>query len=105
MESTTRWLPNSAFQTYFGKPAFENYGMGNVKPPSGGMVYGNYLLSHNVNPHKGEVMKYKDALILLQKEPKYVQSFKNALDHGDRLPDTHPEPPRKCKDEFKESQK
>ena len=40
METTTRWLPNSAFQTYFGKPAFENYGMGNINPPTGGLVYG-----------------------------------------------------------------
>lgn len=53
LEETTRWLPNSAFVTYFGKPAFENYGMGNVKPTIGGCVYGNYLLTHNVNPHRG----------------------------------------------------
>ena len=26
--NTTRWLPNSAFTTYFGKPAFENIVMG-----------------------------------------------------------------------------
>jgi hypothetical protein len=29
--------------TYFGKPAFENYGANNVKNPSGGIIYGNYL--------------------------------------------------------------
>lgn len=40
MEETTRWLPNSAFTTYFGRPAFENYGRGNVNPPIGGCVYG-----------------------------------------------------------------
>lgn len=32
---TTKWLPNSAFTTYFGKPAFENYGYGNIKPANG----------------------------------------------------------------------
>lgn len=53
MEETTRWLPNTAFTTYFGKPAFENYGRANVHPPVGGCVYGQYLLSHNVNPHRG----------------------------------------------------
>jgi hypothetical protein len=26
MSSKTKWLPNSSFATYFGKPAFENYG-------------------------------------------------------------------------------
>lgn len=26
MKGTTRELPNSAFTTYFGKPAWENYG-------------------------------------------------------------------------------
>ena len=51
--NTTRWLPNSAFQTYFGKPAFHNYGTANINPPNGGTVYGTYLLSHNVNPHQG----------------------------------------------------
>lgn len=40
MERTTRWLPNSAFQTYFGKPAFENYGAANTKPAVGGMISG-----------------------------------------------------------------
>lgn len=30
MKGTTRELPNSAFTTYFGKPAWENYGRGNV---------------------------------------------------------------------------
>lgn len=52
-KQTTRWIPNSAFTTYFGKPAFENYGRGNTKPSSGGLMYGNYLKSHNVQPHRG----------------------------------------------------
>lgn len=48
----TRWLPNSAFQTYYGKPAFESYGMGNTNPTWGGLGYGSYMISHNVNPHR-----------------------------------------------------
>jgi hypothetical protein len=48
--NTTRWLPNTAFQTYFGKPAFHNYGTANTNPAVGGSIYGNYLLSHNINP-------------------------------------------------------
>ena len=29
-------------------------GRGNIKPIGGGVVYGNYLKSHNVNPHRGK---------------------------------------------------
>ena len=36
----TRYLANSGYQTYFGKPALCNYGMGNTKPIVGGVVYG-----------------------------------------------------------------
>ena len=37
---TTRWLPDSAFITFFGKPAFHLYGKGNTNPANGGTVYG-----------------------------------------------------------------
>jgi len=49
-----RLLPDSAMTTYFGKPAFHTYGNGNVRPASGGLVYGQYLKTHNINPHSGE---------------------------------------------------
>jgi hypothetical protein len=32
INATTRWLADSAFTTYFGKPAFHAYGKGNVNP-------------------------------------------------------------------------
>jgi hypothetical protein len=32
INSTTRWLADSAFTTFFGKPAFHAYGKGNVNP-------------------------------------------------------------------------
>lgn len=32
INSTTRWLADSAFTTYFGKPAFHAYGKGNTRP-------------------------------------------------------------------------
>jgi len=50
MKATSRWLPDSAFTTYFGRPAFHPYGNGNTNPPVGGTVYGQYLNTHNVNP-------------------------------------------------------
>ena len=56
IHSTTRWLPDTAFTTYFGKPAFHTYGKGNTAPVVGGTVYGNYMLSHNVNPESGKVL-------------------------------------------------
>jgi hypothetical protein len=55
-QGPTRWLPDSAFTTYFGKPAFHAYGMANVNPVVGGNIYGQYMLSHNVNPESGNNM-------------------------------------------------
>ena len=40
LNATTRWLPDSAFTTYFGKPAFHLYGKGNTNPTAGGNIYG-----------------------------------------------------------------
>jgi hypothetical protein len=54
MKTTSRWLPDSALTTYFGKPAFHAYGNGNTNPTNGGTIYGNYLKTHNLNPHSGD---------------------------------------------------
>lgn len=47
-------MADSALTTYFGKPAFHSYGNGNTNPCVGGSVYGQYLLTHNVNPQSGD---------------------------------------------------
>lgn len=52
--NTTRWLADSAFTTYFGKPAFHPYGRGNTNPAVGGVNYGNAMLTHNINAECGE---------------------------------------------------
>lgn len=52
--NTTRWLPDSSFTTYFGKPAFHAYGKGNVNPTVGGVNYGHNLLTHNINAECGD---------------------------------------------------
>eukprot|EP00352_Strombidinopsis_acuminata_P003643 CAMPEP_0176403308 /NCGR_PEP_ID=MMETSP0126-20121128/49994_1 /TAXON_ID=141414 ORGANISM="Strombidinopsis acuminatum, Strain SPMC142" /NCGR_SAMPLE_ID=MMETSP0126 /ASSEMBLY_ACC=CAM_ASM_000229 /LENGTH=118 /DNA_ID=CAMNT_0017781487 /DNA_START=758 /DNA_END=1114 /DNA_ORIENTATION=+ len=70
--NTTRWLPDSAFTTYFGKPAFHAYGKGNVKPTVGGCIYGQQMLSHNINPECGDHM------------PQYQQVYNNAVSEGKR---------------------
>ena len=49
-----RLLADSAMTTYFGKPAFHSYGNGNTRPASGGLLYGQYLKTHNINPHSGD---------------------------------------------------
>jgi len=46
-------LPDSALTTYFGKPAFHAYGNGNSNPVNGGIIYGDCLKTHNINPHSG----------------------------------------------------
>jgi hypothetical protein len=53
--------------TYFGKPAFENYGNKNTKTQFGGLLYGDYLYTHNVQPHRGA------------NSPKNLQSYPVAL--------------------------
>ena len=73
-----RWLPDSAYQSYFGKPAFHAYGKNNTNPTVGGVVYGQYMLTHNVNPEHG------------QNNPKYQQVYNSAMNfgfrNGDRIP-------------------
>ena len=77
LHETTRWLPDSAFQTFFGKPAWHAYGKGNTNPTYGGPVYGQYMLSHNINPESGGNI------------PQYNQTYKGAgmktFGKGDRI--------------------
>jgi len=73
-------LPNSAFVTYYGKPAFEAYGRASSNPK---------LLTHNVMPHKGS------------NQPKNVQSYYSALIKGKQSSTSHI--PRKPYSEIKHS--
>ena len=68
--NTTRWLPDSAFTTYFGKPAFHPYGKGNINPTVGGVNYGHNLLTHNINAECGD------------NPPLYQQVYDSALKAG-----------------------
>ena len=54
VKSTSRWLADSAITTYFGRPTFHPYGNGNTKPTVGGVISGDYLKSHNINPQSGD---------------------------------------------------
>lgn len=54
MKLKGRNLPDTAMTTYFGKPAFHAYGNGNTKPSNGGVFYGQFMKTHNVNPHSGD---------------------------------------------------
>ena len=88
--NTTRWLPNSSFTTFFGKPAFENYGYGNTNPVYGGLFYGNYMLTHNINPVDGENL------------PEYKQVYASSMLKASKNHKTRvPEPPRKVPDEIR----
>jgi hypothetical protein len=68
--NTTRWLPDSAFMTYFGKPPFHAYGKGNTNPTNGGVNYGQNMLSHNINSECGDQM------------PQYQQVYESAIRAG-----------------------
>ena len=88
--NTTRWLPNGAFTTYFGKPAFENYGYGNTNPVYGGLFYGNYMLSHNMNPIDGA------------NHPEEKQVYSSAMMKSlQRKGVRRPSPPRKVPEEIR----
>ena len=88
--NTTRWLPNSSFTTFFGKPAFENYGFGNTKPVYGGLFYGNYMLSHNINPIDGDNFPGEKQV--------YASAMHKSRKYGKQR---RPEPPRKVPDEIR----
>ena len=62
-----RLLPDSAMTTYFGKPAFHAYGNGNTRPTNGGLLYGSYLKTHNINPHSGD------------NHPEHIQVYGHAM--------------------------
>lgn len=48
-----RMLSDSSLTTYFGKPTFHAYGNANIHPTQGGILYGDYMKTHNINPHSG----------------------------------------------------
>lgn len=49
-QGSSRDLSNTAFSKAYERPIFGPYGCGNLQPAIGGVMYGNYLMSHNVGP-------------------------------------------------------
>lgn len=79
-----RLLADSAITTYFGRPSFHCYGNGNVNPAQGGLVYGDYLKTHNINPHTDD------------NKPENVQIYKRAM-RGHQKVIEPPGPRKMCK--------
>lgn len=52
--SISRWKPDTHTRSLYGKPIFHAYGKGNTHPTVGGVVYGQYMLSHNIHPESGD---------------------------------------------------
>lgn len=65
-------MSNTAFLTYFNKPPFENYGRENKKAV--GVLYGDYMYSHNIFPHTGDNKP--------QKQQTYVTALSRAKSAG-----------------------
>ena len=61
--------------------------MGNTDPVYGGPIYGNYLLSHNINPESGS------------NKPNFRQTYKCAGMKMFGKPERVPQLPRKAKEE------
>ena len=57
------WVSIAYFTTYFGKPAFHDYGKGNVKPTNQTQAY----LTHNINGVSGK------------QKTKYQQVYNSAI--------------------------
>lgn len=72
-------MSNSAYLTYFNKPPFETYGRGNTHNP--GVLYGDYMYSHNIIPHTGD------------NKPKNQQTYQTALIKAKSSGNLHPHPP------------
>jgi hypothetical protein len=50
INATTRWMADSSFTTYFGKPAFHAYGKGNTNPTN----ITSKFMTHNINGVTGK---------------------------------------------------
>ena len=93
-------MADSALTTYFGKPAFHPYGNANVLPAQGGLVYGDYMKTHNINPHSGDNHPeyrqcYERAMIGNMKVKKSTGKNKKLVMESVRT--RNPEPPRQAK--------
>lgn len=95
--SVSRWKPDTHLRSLHGKPIFHPYGKGNTDPTVGGVVYGDYLLSHNIHPHSGD------------NRPKYQQVYTSAHNKAfvNGKPTLEPtrqeaEPPKLTKEELEE---
>ena len=66
--SVSRWKADTHLKSLHGKPIFHAFGKGNTNPTVGGIVYGNYMLTHNIHPHAGD------------NKPKYQQVYDSAHD-------------------------
>ena len=75
VNSTTRWLADSAFTTYFGKPPFHAYGKGNTNPTS----MASKMLTHNINGATGSYKITKDQPNADTLKAEYQQVYDSAL--------------------------
>jgi len=95
--SVSRWKPNTHLLSLHGKPIWHPYGQGNTKPAVGGVVYGQYLLTHNVHPHSGDNCP--------QYQQVYESAHNKAFENGKKTLEPYrqlPESPKVSKEEIEE---
>ena len=68
--SLSRWKADTHTRSLHGKPIWHAYGNKNTNPTVGGVVYGQYLLTHNIHPHSGDNC------------PTYQQVYTSAHNHA-----------------------
>jgi len=90
--------------TYFGKPAFHAYGNGNTKPTVGGLCYGQFMRTHNINPQSSDncpeyAQVYARAMLgptcHFKKDP--ASPKKRGTISSPKNKDRYPQPPRQPK--------
>lgn len=95
--SISRWKPDTHTRSIYGKPIFHAYGKGNTNPTVGGVVYGQYMLTHNIHPESGDnVPQYHQ--VYDSAHNKTFENGKPILEPTRELPRT----PRMTKTELKE---
>lgn len=87
MRNESRYLSDTGFRKYFDRQVFENYGNANVHDHNDGFVYGNYLKTHNINPHTQQNLPQTEETFyhaLKSASPDKFQHLKGHLErHGE----------------------
>jgi hypothetical protein len=93
----TRCYPDSKVSKHVAKPPFGSYGYGNTSPVKGGLIYGSYMVSHNISPQRApnkprgtqvyeKIMPVVKPLISPRNSPRRAASASSLYDFKEEQP-------------------